>query len=248
MSRLAGLAAGLALAGAAVCWCFVAAPELPALRDWLVGAASRLLRVEQVRVDLAQAELHWLSPWRWIGLRLLLAVLAGVAGYLLFGLTVIGLVAAVAAYHLLGLGLEARRRQVEARRQRALLDAIRFGISVMSRSGGALQMLQALSENGPIEAQPIFRQLLADAQSGQVDLLLGAVRRMRERLADPLFDDLSIVLTLHWRQGGKLVPALEVLADDWNETLRLQREARALRAGVEATVLPLTVLPFGCLS
>src|SRR2546430_2625012 len=155
MTRLAELAAGLVLAGAAVCWCFVAAPELPALRDWLLGTASRLLRVEWVRVDLAQAELHWLSPWRWIGLRLLLAILAGVAGYLLFDLTVIGL-EAVAAYHLLGLGLEARRRQVEARRQRALLDAIRFGISVMSRSGGAFQMLQALSENGPVEAQPIF--------------------------------------------------------------------------------------------
>src|SRR2546421_10788827 len=81
MRRLAELAAGLALAGAAVCWCFVAAPELPALRDWLVGTASRLLRVEQVRVDLAQAALHWLSPWRGVRPRPPLAGLAGVAGY-----------------------------------------------------------------------------------------------------------------------------------------------------------------------
>jgi Flp pilus assembly protein TadB len=67
---------------------------------------------------------------------------------------------------------------------------------------------------------------------------------MRARLADPLFDDLAVVLTLHWRRGGKLVPALEALASDWNETLRLQREAKALRAGVEASVLMLTAMPF----
>jgi Flp pilus assembly protein TadB len=70
---------------------------------------------------------------------------------------------------------------------------------------------------------------------------------MRTRLADALFDDISIVLVLHWRQGGRLVPALEALVDDWNQTLRLQREAKALRAGVEASVLLLMVLPFAFL-
>jgi tight adherence protein B len=241
---VAELVTAVVLVGAAICWVVIAAPELPALWEWLRRMARRLLRVERVRVDLAQGELRWLSPGRWIGLRWGLAALAGLLGYLVFGLVVIGLVAALAAYQMLGLALEARRRQVEARRQQALLDAMRFGISVMSRAGGALQMLQALSQNGPVEAQPIFRDLIADAGAGNQDLLLGAVQRMRERLADPLFDDLSMVLTLHWKQGGKLVPALEVLVTDWNETLRLQREAKALRAGIEASVLLLTALPF----
>jgi Flp pilus assembly protein TadB len=121
---------------------------------------------------------------------------------------------------------------------------MRFGISVMSRSGGALQMLQTLAASGPFEARPIFHELLAEADSDRPHLLLQAVRRTRDRLADPLFDDISIVLALHWRQGGRLVPALEALVLDWNEALRLQRDARALRAGVEASVLLLTVLPF----
>src|SRR2546430_15444306 len=45
-------------------------------------------------------------------------------------------------------------------------------------------------------------------------------------------------------QGGKLVPALEAVVSDWSETLRLQREAKALRSGVEASVALLALLPF----
>jgi tight adherence protein B len=234
----------LALAGAAVCWVVLVAPELPPAWRWLRRAIRQALHVDQLAVDLAQADLRWLTPATWIAVRWSLAAVAGLVAYVVFGLVVLGLVAALAAYHVVGLALEARRRQAETRRQRALLDAMRFGVSVMSRAGGALQMLQALSQSGPIEAQPIFRELLADAGSDKAHLLLDAVQRMRARLADPLFDDLSIVLILHWKQGGKLVPALEALVVDWNETLRLGRDAKALRAGVEASVLLLTVLPF----
>lgn len=238
------LIAALALAGAAACWVALAAPEVPAARRAVGGALARALKLERVQVDLAQAELRWISPKGWLALRWGLSALAGLAGYLLFGLLVVGLVTALAAYHLLGLALESRRRRVEARRQRALLDALRFGVSVMATAGGALQMLRSLSESGPGEARPIFRELLADAGSDRVKLMLGAVERMRARLADPLFDDIALVLSLHWQRGGKLVPALEALAADWNEALRLQREAKALRAGMETSVLFLTVLPF----
>jgi tight adherence protein B len=237
----------LGLAGATACWIMLVAPELPAALRWVRGAARRLLRMDRVAVDLAQADLRWLSPTLWVAARLGIATAAALIAYLIFGLVVLGLVAALAAYHLVGLGLEARRRQAEARRQHALLDAMRFGVSVMSRAGGTLQMLRALSLNGPIEAQPIFRELLADAGSDMEHLLVDAVRRMRTRLADPLFDDLAMVLLLHWRQGGKLVPALEALVTDWQEALRLQRDAKALRSGVEASVLLLTILPFAFL-
>jgi tight adherence protein B len=240
----ADLLAVLILVAAAICWAVVALPELPAAWRWLRRTVRRWLRVDRAAVDLAQAGLPWLSPWSWTAARWCLAAVTGLVAYLVFGLAVLALVAALAAYHLAGLGLEARRRQAEAIRQRALLEAMRFGVSVMSRSGGALQMLQTLAAGGPFEARPIFRELLADADSERPHLLLDAVRRTRVRLADPLFDDISIVLALHWRQGGRLVPALEALVADWNEALRLQRDARALRAGVEASVLLLTVLPF----
>jgi len=240
----AELVAALALAGAAACWAALAAPEAPAMGRSVGRLLHRALHVDRLQVDLAQAELAWISPHRWLALRWGAAAAAGAAGYLVFGLVVMGLVAALAAYHLIGLSLESRRRQVEASRQVALLDAIRFGVSVMSRAGGALQMLRSLAEAGPGDAQPIFRELLADAESEDSGHLLGAVERMRARLADPLFDDLAVVLVLHWRRGGRLVPALAAPASDWQETLRLQREAKALRAGMEASVLLLTVLPF----
>jgi tight adherence protein B len=233
-----------ALAGAAACWAALAVPELPAVSAAVARRMHRLFRIDRVGVDLAQAELSWISPWRWLALRWGLAALAGAAGYALFGLAVIGLVAAVAAHHLMALGLESRRRRAEARRQRALLDAIRFGVAVMSRAGGALQMLRALAEGGPADAQPVFRELLAQAGSDQPNLLAGAVERVRLRLADPLFDDIALALTLHWMRGGRLAPALEAVAASWSETLRLQREAKALRAGMEASAVLLTVLPF----
>jgi len=50
-------------------------------------------------------------------------------------------------------------------------------------------------------------------------------------------DDIALALALHERRGSRLVPALETLATDWDQTLGLQREAKGLRAGVEASVL-----------
>jgi len=44
--------------------------------------------------------------------------------------------------------------------------------------------------------------------------------------------------------GGRLVPALDALVSEWDESLRLQREAKAMRAGIEASVLLLSLLPF----
>jgi Flp pilus assembly protein TadB len=241
--RLLALAA---LSGAGVLWLLLAAPELPALRRRLAERARGLLRVDEVATDLAQAEMAWLSPRAWIVLRWTLAAAAVLFGFAVFGLVVVAAVAGLAVYHLAGVGLEARRRHVEERRQRALLDAIRFGISVMARSGSATQMLKGLATTGPFESRPIFEELVTAAASGETSLP-AAVESVRSRLADPLFDDLALALSLHWTRGGKLVPALEALVGDWEETLRLQRDAKALRAGVEASVLLLTLLPFAFL-
>src|SRR5262249_4775340 len=136
-SMAADLIALAILAVAAVCWTVVASPELPPAWRWLRRSVGRWVRVDKTAVDLSQAGLARVPPWAWIVARWCLAAVAGLVAYTGFGLVVLGLVAALAAYHLAGLGLEARRRQAEASRQRALLEAMRFGVSVMSRSGGA---------------------------------------------------------------------------------------------------------------
>ncbi|HXM70300.1 MAG TPA: type II secretion system F family protein [Thermoanaerobaculia bacterium] len=115
----------------------------------------------------------------------------------------------------------------------------------MSRAGSATQMLEALAESGPYEARRIFREVVAAGGYGPGGTAFAeALDRVRDRIADPLFDDLALGLSLHWRRGGKLVPALEALVADWSETLRLQAEAKAMRSGVEASVILLAFLPF----
>lgn len=241
--RTALVVAGLGIAFAAVA--ALAADDLTLMARRVRRRVDRLLRPESVRVSLAQAGLASMPVPAWISARVGLAFAAGAIAWAWFRLPVLGLIAFLVVYHLVGTGLEFRRRGFEARRQEALLDAARHGIAVMSRSGNATSMLEALAEGGPFEVRPLFKEIVLAAGSGPAgETFVRELETIRERIADPLFDDVVLALTLHWRQGGKLVPALEAVVSDWSETLRLQREAKALRSGVEASVVLLALLPF----
>lgn len=241
--RTALVVAGLGIAFAAVA--ALAADDLTLIARRVRRRVDRLLRPESVRVSLAQAGLASMPVPAWISARVGLAIAAGAVAWAWFRLPVLGLIAFLVVYHLVGTGLEFRRRGFEARRQEALLDAARHGIAVMSRSGNATSMLEALAEGGPFEVRPLFKEIVLAAGSGPAgETFVRELETIRERIADPLFDDVVLALTLHWRQGGKLVPALEAVVTDWSETLRLQREAKALRSGVEASVVLLALLPF----
>lgn len=241
--RTALVVAGLGIAFAAVA--ALAADDLTLIARRVRRRVDRLLRPESVRVSLAQAGLASMPVPAWISARVGLAIAAGAVAWAWFRLPVLGLIAFLVVYRLVGTGLEFRRRGFEARRQEALLDATRHGIAVMSRSGNATSMLEALAEGGPFEVRPLFKEIVLAAGSGPAgETFVRELEIIRERIADPLFDDVVLALTLHWRQGGKLVPALEAVVSDWSETLRLQREAKALRSGVEASVVLLALLPF----
>lgn len=241
--RTALVVVGLGIAFGAVA--ALAADDLTLIARRVRRRVDRLLRPESVRVSLAQAGLASMPVPAWISARVGLAIAAGAVAWAWFRLPVLGLIAFLVVYHLVGTGLEFRRRGFEARRQEALLDAARHGIAVMSRSGNATSMLEALAEGGPFEVRPLFKEIVLAAGSGPAgETFVRELETIRERIADPLFDDVVLALTLHWRQGGKLVPALEAVVSDWSETLRLQREAKALRSGVEASVVLLALLPF----
>ena len=233
-----------ALAGAAVCLLLLAAPDLQAGLRRLRPAARRILAAEGTATALAQAELSWVPAPFWLAGRIGVAAILGALAWAWFGLFVLGLLSGLVVYHLLGMALEVRRRRSEARRQSALLEGIRYGAAVMARAGNAGQMIEALAGSGPFEARRIFAEIIDARDRAATSGLAEAVERMRSQLADPLFDDFALSLSLHWRQGGRLVPALEALVADWEQTLRLQREAKSMRAGVEASVLLLAFLPF----
>ena len=231
----------------------IAAVAIAALIAGDVSAGSRslgrriagLIQPDSLRVTLAQAGLEAVPVPVWMSARIGLAAGAAAIAWAWFGLPVLGAIAFLVVYYLMGTGLEFRRRRFESGRQEALLEAVRHGIAVMSRAGNATAMLEAIADGGPFEVRPVFREIVAAAGSGPAgEPFVRELERIRERFADPLFDDVVLALTLHWRQGGKLVPALEAVVSDWSETLRLQREAKALRSGVEASVVLLALLPF----
>jgi tight adherence protein B len=232
------------LAGAAVCLLLLVLPDVQDAVGRIRSAARRVATAEGTATALAQAELSWLPAQIWLAGRIALAATLGVLAWAWFGLLVLGLLSGLVVYHLLGMALEVRRRRSEARRQSALLEAIRYGAAVMARSGNAGQMVEALAHSGPFEARRIFAEILNWRDQTASSRLAEAIERMRSQLADPVFDDFALSVGLHWRQGGRLVPALEALVADWEQTLRLQREAKAMRAGVEASVLLLAFLPF----
>lgn len=234
---------GLAIAFVSVA--ALVAGDLTAVSRTVARRILGLIRPNSVRVALAQAGLESVPVPAWISARIGLAAGAAAIAWAWFRLPVLGLIAFLVVYHLIGTGLEFRRRGFEARRQEALLEAVRHGIAVMSRAGNATSMLEALADGGPSEVRPIFKEIVVTAGSGPAgETFVRQLEKIRERVADPLFDDVALALTLHWRQGGKLVPALEAVVSDWSETLRLQNEAKALRSGIEASVVLLAMLPF----
>jgi tight adherence protein B len=237
------VAVGLAVAFGSIA--ALAAGDVSGVARRLGRRIGGLIQPDSVRVALAQAGLESVPVPAWMSARLGLAAGAAAIAWAWFRLPVLGVIAFLVVYYLMGTGLEFRRRRFESRRQDALLEAVHHGIAVMSRAGNATSMLEALADGGPFEVRPLFTEIVAAGGSGPAgEPFVRELERIRERFADPLFDDVVLALTLHWRQGGKLVPALEAVASDWSETLRLQREAKALRSGVEASVVLLALLPF----
>ena len=124
------------------------------------------------------------------------------------------------------------------------MEAVSYGAAIMARGGNASDMLRALAQSGPPLARSIFAELADGPKDDQAEFSLpNRVASLRDRLAEPLFDDVALALILHWRRGAKLVPALDAIVQEWAESIRLQRDARVMRAAVEASVLILTVLP-----
>jgi Flp pilus assembly protein TadB len=235
------------LCGVSVCWLALTVVSAHQARAGLVRVVRRATWVHRQGVALRQAELGWIPMGWWASLRLALPVLAAILAYAFFRIAVLALLAALAAHHVMGLLLELRRRRAEAVRQAALLDALRYGAGMMARAGNALQMAKTLSETGPFDARRVFAELVQRTVGEDAVSLSTAAQEQRERLADPLFDDFALALKIHSEQGGRLVPALEALVGEWEETLRLHKDAKAMRAGVEASVLLLSLLPFAFL-
>jgi tight adherence protein B len=182
----------------------------------------------RAREFLVRAGLHDVSPRTFILFSLGAGALAGiVAQYTLgwFLITVLATVVGATAPFLYFAERHDRRRaaiqnaMAEAISQ--LRDAIRSGLSVQ-------EALLGLARNGPEALRADFTTLMREAR------LIGfesALRGMRERLADPIFDIVAAALVLNDRVGGRNVTqVLDRLALATRAQQRVHLELRAYQA------------------
>src|SRR5438105_11507963 len=117
--------AGLAIAFAAIT--AIAAGELAAVYRPSLHRIGRWIRPESVRIALAQAGLASIPVPAWIAARVTVAVAAATVAWRGFRLPVLGLLAFLVVYHLIGPALGFRRGGYESRGQDGLLHALGHG-------------------------------------------------------------------------------------------------------------------------
>lgn len=199
----------------------------------------------RTREFLVRAGLHDVTPRDFVLFSLGAGLLAGIVAQYFLGWLLISALAAAAGmagpfvYYL------ERHDRRRAAVQMALAEAIsqlRDGI----RSGLSVQeALIGLARNGPHALRGEFSTLVREGR------LIGfepALRGMRERLADPVFDIVAAALVLNDRVGGhNVTQVLDRLAQATRAQQRIQQELRAyqgrnvLSARIVAAV-PLIVL------
>ncbi len=195
-----------------------ATPRRGADRGWTARAREFLVR----------AGLYGVTPGEFILFSLGAGALAGIIAQYVLGWLLVSVVATVVGGALPFLYYAERHDRRRAAVQNAmseaisqLRDAIRSGLSIQ-------EALHGLARNGPEALRGEFSTLVREAR------LIGfepALRGMRERLADPVFDIVSAALVLNDRVGGRNVThVLDRLAIATRAQQRVHLEMRAYQS------------------
>jgi tight adherence protein B len=190
----------------------------PSARGWSTRASEFLVR----------AGLYGVTPREFVMFSVGAGVLAAIIAQYFLGWQLVSAVAAVlgasAPFLYYAERHDRRRTAVQIALAEAisqLRDGIRSGLSVQ-------EALLGLARNGPQTLRGEFSTLVREAR------LIGfepALRGMRERLADPVFDIVAAALVLNDRVGGRNVTqVLDRLAQATRAQQRIQQELRAYQA------------------
>ncbi len=115
-----------------------------------------------------------------------------------------------------------------------LRDGIRTGLSVQ-------EALIGLARTGPDVLRAEFSALVRESRLDGFETSLNA---LRDRLADPLFDQVAATLVLNEQLGGRNVSqVLDRLAASTRGQLRVQQDIRAQQAQNAVTALVMVLIP-----
>ncbi|MCC6387444.1 MAG: type II secretion system F family protein [Dehalococcoidia bacterium] len=134
---------------------------------------------------------------------------------------------------LLGLTLPAwyltnRHQRDQTAVQSALADAVDSLRSAVRSGMSVEEALGSLARSGPEVLRPALADLARDLRVSSFE---DAVRRTRERLADPVFDTVAAALLTSHRVGGRnLSTILEALSRSVRQTIQVEQELRAHQA------------------
>lgn len=124
--------------------------------------------------------------------------------------------------------LRARRDRRRAAMQEALADAVDT-LRMAVRAGLSIEEgLASLARSGPEVLRPAFLDLNRELRLTGLD---EAVRRTKERLADPVFDTVAAALLMSHKVGGRnMASVLEGLGRSVRQEVLVRREVRAQQA------------------
>jgi len=190
-------------------------------------------RVEQPRPGRVRAFLDRNGAGQ-VGVRdfVLLSTATGMA-LALAGQLALGWAMVSAAAFLLGLTLPAwyltnRHQRERTTMQSALAGAVDSLRSAVRAGMSVEEALASLAKNGPEVLRPALTELVRDLRVSGFE---EAIRRARERIADPVFDMVAAALLMSHRVGGRnLSTVLEALSRSVRQTIQVEQELRAHQA------------------
>ncbi len=157
------------------------------------------------------------------------AVVGGLAGVLLTGLFIVGVLAAVVGSFVPRL-LDSRKQRREAQRRRQAWPDVIDGLVSGVRAGMSLpEAVAAVGDRGPAVVRPGFAQFAADYRA--TGRFGDCLNRLRDDLKDPVADRIvEALLTARDVGGSDLGRMLRTLSDFVRQDLRLRGEAEARRS------------------
>lgn len=125
--------------------------------------------------------------------------------------------------------------------QSALADAVDSLRSAVRSGMSVEEALTSLARNGPQVLRPAMVELVRDLRVSGFE---EAMRRTRDRLADPAFDMVAAALLMSHRVGGRnLSTVLEALSRSVRQTLLVEQELRAHQAKNVLSARIIAVMP-----